>query len=176
MDIEEGMHVGVILYTSLGFVKSAGRWSSPLVCWILLISVVSYHSAKWFVFGSVDCNKYQIQIPLPPKIDSRVTMMTVEEKPDVTYSDIWGGGFKQQVEKMRGVGLTWHMWPFLDARNPIPFLLADYLSSFISSLVWYDTSASQTCMSGLLNICTGGHVAQLIGNRGGSSLWMVIWS
>jgi 26S proteasome regulatory subunit T1 len=25
MDIEEGMHVGVILYTSLGFVKSAGR-------------------------------------------------------------------------------------------------------------------------------------------------------
>ena len=28
----------------------------------------------------------QIQIPLPPKIDPTVTMMTVEEKPDVTYS------------------------------------------------------------------------------------------
>ncbi|KAH9555979.1 hypothetical protein CY35_08G145400 [Sphagnum magellanicum] len=40
----------------------------------------------------VDCNKYQIQIPLPPKIDSSVTMMTVEEKPDVTHNDIWGGG------------------------------------------------------------------------------------
>jgi 26S proteasome regulatory subunit T1 len=63
------------------------------------------------VFGRVDCNKYQIQIPLPPKIDSSVTMMTVEEKPDVTHNDIWGGGgcFKEQIEKMRGVGLTWHM-------------------------------------------------------------------
>ena len=43
----------------------------------------------------VDRNKYQIQIPLPPKIDPTVTMMTVEEKPDVTYSDI--GGCKEQV-------------------------------------------------------------------------------
>lgn len=33
----------------------------------------------------VDRNKYQIQIPLPPKIDPSVTMMTVEEKPDITY-------------------------------------------------------------------------------------------
>ena len=43
----------------------------------------------------VDRTKYQIQIPLPPKIDPTVTMMTVEEKPDVTYSDI--GGCKEQV-------------------------------------------------------------------------------
>lgn len=43
----------------------------------------------------VDRNKYQIQIPLPPKIDPSVTMMTVEEKPDVTYSDI--GGCKEQA-------------------------------------------------------------------------------
>ena len=50
---------------------------------------------------SVDRNKYQIQIPLPPKIDPTVTMMTVEEKPDVTYSDI--GGCKEQIEKMREV-------------------------------------------------------------------------
>jgi hypothetical protein len=49
----------------------------------------------------VDRNKYQIQIPLPPKIDPTVTMMTVEEKPDVTYSDI--GGSKEQIEKMREV-------------------------------------------------------------------------
>ncbi|GFZ04364.1 regulatory particle triple-A 1A [Actinidia rufa] len=56
--------------------------------------------AKYFVVGlgdkvsptdieegmrvGVDRNKYQIQIPLPPKIDPSVTMMTVEEKPDVT--------------------------------------------------------------------------------------------
>ncbi|MBW0460591.1 hypothetical protein O181_000306 [Austropuccinia psidii MF-1] len=49
----------------------------------------------------VDRNKYQIQIPLPPKIDPSVTMMQVEEKPDVTYSDI--GGCKEQIEKLREV-------------------------------------------------------------------------
>ena len=38
----------------------------------------------------VDRSKYQIQIPLPAKIDPTVTMMTVEEKPDVTYNDIGG--------------------------------------------------------------------------------------
>ena len=38
----------------------------------------------------VDRTKYQIQIPLPPKIDPSVTMMQVEEKPDVTYSDVGG--------------------------------------------------------------------------------------
>ena len=35
-------------------------------------------------------SKLQIKLPLPPKIDSTVTMMTVEEKPDVTYSDLGG--------------------------------------------------------------------------------------
>ncbi|XP_071841108.1 26S proteasome regulatory subunit 7 [Apostichopus japonicus] len=49
----------------------------------------------------VDRNKYQIHIPLPPKIDPTVTMMQVEEKPDVTYSDI--GGCKEQIEKLREV-------------------------------------------------------------------------
>eukprot|EP00455_Lapot_gusevi_P049817 TRINITY_DN712_c0_g1_i1.p1 TRINITY_DN712_c0_g1~~TRINITY_DN712_c0_g1_i1.p1 ORF type:complete len:426 (-),score=134.65 TRINITY_DN712_c0_g1_i1:72-1349(-) len=49
----------------------------------------------------VDRNKYQIQIPLPPKIDPSVTMMTVEEKPDVTYSDL--GGVTEQIEKIREV-------------------------------------------------------------------------
>lgn len=53
------------------------------------------------MFGRVDRNKYQIQIPLPPKIDPSVTMMTVEEKPDVTYNDV--GGCKEQIEKMREV-------------------------------------------------------------------------
>lgn len=49
----------------------------------------------------VDRNKYQIMQPLPPKIDPSVTMMQVEEKPDVTYSDI--GGCKDQIEKLREV-------------------------------------------------------------------------
>ncbi|ODQ66557.1 protease subunit component [Nadsonia fulvescens var. elongata DSM 6958] len=49
----------------------------------------------------VDRTKYQIQLPLPPRIDPTVTMMTVEEKPDVTYGDI--GGCKEQIEKLREV-------------------------------------------------------------------------
>ncbi|EIE76858.1 hypothetical protein G6F55_004203 [Rhizopus delemar] len=49
----------------------------------------------------VDRTKYQIQIPLPPKIDPSVTMMQVEEKPDVTYSDV--GGCKEQIERLREV-------------------------------------------------------------------------
>ena len=57
----------------------------------------------------MDRNKYQIQIPLPPKIDPSVTMMTVEEKPDVTYSDI--GGCKEQAAPLldaRGAGVSSH--------------------------------------------------------------------
>ncbi|EAN33949.1 26S proteasome regulatory subunit 7-like protein [Theileria parva strain Muguga] len=49
----------------------------------------------------VDRNKYKIQITLPPKIDPSVTMMTVEEKPNITYNDI--GGCKDQLEKLREV-------------------------------------------------------------------------
>ena len=49
----------------------------------------------------VDRTKYFINIPLPPKIDPSVTMMTVEDKPDVTYNDV--GGSKDQVEKLREV-------------------------------------------------------------------------
>jgi len=45
--------------------------------------------------------KYRITIPLPPKIDPSVTMMTVEEKPDVTYNDV--GGAKEQLERLREV-------------------------------------------------------------------------
>jgi 26S proteasome regulatory subunit T1 len=49
----------------------------------------------------VDRTKYAIQIPLPPKIDPSVTMMTVEDKPDVTYDDIGGAG--DSIEKLREV-------------------------------------------------------------------------
>jgi len=40
----------------------------------------------------VDKKKYRITLPLPPKIDPSVSLMTVEEKPDVSYNDI--GGYK----------------------------------------------------------------------------------
>lgn len=49
----------------------------------------------------VDRFKYAIHIPLPPKIDPSVTMMQVEEKPDITYADV--GGCKEQIEKMKEV-------------------------------------------------------------------------
>eukprot|EP00968_Pinguiococcus_pyrenoidosus_P016568 scaffold1610_cov257-Pinguiococcus_pyrenoidosus.AAC.21 len=49
----------------------------------------------------VDRAKYSIQIPLPPKIDPSVSLMQVEEKPDVTYDDV--GGAKEALEKLREV-------------------------------------------------------------------------
>eukprot|EP00051_Salpingoeca_urceolata_P005169 m.70885 g.70885 ORF g.70885 m.70885 type:complete len:437 (+) comp14110_c0_seq1:246-1556(+) len=49
----------------------------------------------------VDRTKYQIQIPLPPKIDPSVSVMQVEEKPDVTYADV--GGAKEQIQRLREV-------------------------------------------------------------------------
>lgn len=61
---------------------------------------------------SVDRTTYKIQIPLPPKIDPSVTMMQVEDRPDVTYADV--GGCKEQIEKLREVVET----PLLDVRPP----------------------------------------------------------
>jgi len=49
----------------------------------------------------VDRTKYNIQVPLPPKIDASVSMMTVEEKPDVTYDDV--GGCKEQIQELKEV-------------------------------------------------------------------------
>lgn len=49
----------------------------------------------------VDRQKYSIKIPLPPRIDPSVTMMTVEEKPDVTYDDV--GGAEEALERLREV-------------------------------------------------------------------------
>jgi 26S proteasome regulatory subunit T1 len=49
----------------------------------------------------VDRVKYAIQIPLPPKIDPTVSLMEVEEKPDVTYDDV--GGSKKALEQLREV-------------------------------------------------------------------------
>ncbi|EJW02984.1 26S proteasome subunit P45 family protein [Edhazardia aedis USNM 41457] len=49
----------------------------------------------------VDRNKYQIKLALPRKIDATITMMQVEEKPDITFNDI--GGCKEEIEKIREV-------------------------------------------------------------------------
>jgi 26S proteasome regulatory subunit T1 len=46
-------------------------------------------------------NKYEIMLPLPPRIDPNVSTMQVEEKPDVTYNDV--GGCKDQLNKLREV-------------------------------------------------------------------------
>jgi 26S proteasome regulatory subunit T1 len=72
-----------------------------------------------YCFRVGDRNKYEIHLPLPPKIDPTVTMMQVnllsvamvvamttppmqvEEKPDVTYNDV--GGCKEQIEKLKEV-------------------------------------------------------------------------
>ena len=77
-------------------------WSSHLKALLVAVFSMTCTAPQSQVPGCrVDRTKYQIQIPLPPKIDPSVTMMTVEEKPDVTYSDI--GGCKEQIEKMREV-------------------------------------------------------------------------
>lgn len=49
----------------------------------------------------VDRLKYAIQLPLPPKIDPTVSLMEVEDKPDVTYDDV--GGSKKALEQLREV-------------------------------------------------------------------------
>jgi len=49
----------------------------------------------------VDRVKYSIQLPLPPKVDPTVSLMEVEDKPDVTYDDV--GGSKKAMEQLREV-------------------------------------------------------------------------
>ena len=74
-----------------------------------------------------DNNKYEIHLPLPPKIDPTVTMMQVEEKPDVTYNDV--GGCKEQIEKLKEVVET----PLLHVRLSLSSLSS--LSSLFYSLI-----------------------------------------
>ncbi len=49
----------------------------------------------------VEKKRYRITLPLPPKIDPTVSLMTVEERPDVSYNDI--GGYKDQMEQLKEV-------------------------------------------------------------------------
>ena len=78
MDIEEGMRVGV---------DRSGKYQ---VRTVMCVFCLSFWAA---------C--VQIQLPLPPKIDAAVSLMQVEEKPDVTYNDV--GGSKEQIDKLREV-------------------------------------------------------------------------
>ena len=79
------------------------RTAPYAILFIVCITMWTATSIRFTLFlaCSVDRNKYQIHIPLPPKIDPTVTMMQVEEKPDVTYSDV--GGSKEQIDKLREV-------------------------------------------------------------------------
>lgn len=80
----------------------------------------------------VDRNKYQIHIPLPPKIDPTVTMMQVEDKPDVTYSDV--GGCKEQIEKLREVVET-------------PLLHVSFLEQVFAELIMVNNDYSRKNLS-----------------------------
>lgn len=62
---------------------------------------MSAPSFSLFSRASVDKNKYQIQIALRPKIDPTVTLMQVEEKPDVTYEQV--GGMTEELDQLREV-------------------------------------------------------------------------
>ena len=92
---------------------------NSLLCVIMIISQFIMVTLLMSRVG--DRNKYEIHLPLPPKIDPTVTMWQVyyvlsivhitifgnhfvdkvEEKPDVTYSDV--GGCKEQIEKLKEV-------------------------------------------------------------------------
>lgn len=89
----------------------------------------------------VDRNKYQIHIPLPPKIDPTVTMMQVEEKPDVTYSDV--GGCKEQIEKLREVVET----PLLHVRYLTHIFMVFFLHVTCSLIIHFFV-AREICKSG----------------------------
>ncbi|XP_033370749.1 26S proteasome regulatory subunit 7 isoform X2 [Ammospiza caudacuta] len=82
-------------------IKESDTGLAPPALWDLAADKQTLQSEQPLQVARVDRNKYQIHIPLPPKIDPTVTMMQVEEKPDVTYSDV--GGCKEQIEKLREV-------------------------------------------------------------------------
>ena len=97
-DVEEGMRVGYVFSSPGSLDPRAARVA---------------HASLVFPLHSVDRTKYQIQIPLPPKIDPSVTMMTVEDKPDITYADV--GGNLKQIEELREVVEI----PLLNVRLPL---------------------------------------------------------
>ena len=90
----------------------------------------------------VDRQKYTIQLPLPPKIDPSVTMMQVEEKPDVTYSDV--GGCKEQIERLREVVEV----PLLSVNTPSMNLYSQFSPNDLS--IWESILPRVSCCTDLL--------------------------
>lgn len=76
---------------------------------------ISFRRFLWLTCRDLSCPRqhcacfyrvsktFQIEMPLPPRIDPVVAMFTVEEKTDITYNDI--GGCKEQILKIREVSL-----------------------------------------------------------------------
>lgn len=81
-DIEEGMRVGC---------------ATPLP---LLVDLAHYNALTLWC-RRIGPTKLDIHIPLPPRIDPSVTLMTVEERPDVTYDEV--GGCIDQIRKIKEV-------------------------------------------------------------------------
>ncbi|PRW57317.1 26S protease regulatory subunit 7 [Chlorella sorokiniana] len=49
----------------------------------------------------IDQQRLRIQLPLPRRLDAQVSMMQVENRPDVTYSDV--GGCDDQIKRLQEV-------------------------------------------------------------------------
>ena len=108
--------------------RVADRYWRRNACRVQLIRRNSLFDVLASLSFRVDRSKYQIHLPLPPKIDPSVTMMQVEEKPDVTYSDV--GGCKEQIEKLREVVEL----PLLHVRSKIQSSMTSAVHSFPLSL------------------------------------------
>lgn len=89
----------------------------------------------------MDRKKFQIQIPLPPKIDPSVSLMQIQEKPDVTYKDV--GGCTQQIEQMREVVEL----PMLHVRI-LPVVRSDYWPQLTHCLLSLLPACSLSASSG----------------------------
>jgi ATP-dependent 26S proteasome regulatory subunit len=83
------------------YVSSGGFLTLSLILCMYVSIYVSMYLCMYVLYVGVDRTKYAIQIPLPPKIDPTVSLMEVEDKPDVTYDDV--GGSKKALEQLREV-------------------------------------------------------------------------
>lgn len=87
---------------------------------------------------AVDRMKYQIHLPLPPKIDPSVSVLQLDEKPDTTYSDI--GGCKEEIAKLREIVetpmLEPHRYIALGIEPPKGVLLYGPVSSLLNVIVF----------------------------------------
>lgn len=130
-DIEEGMRVGSVLPlppSHLQLFPGRERLVRP--------------DHRNLTPRSVDRTDYKIMIPLPPKIDASVTMMQVEEKPDVTYQDV--GGCKEQIEKLREVVETPLLNVSAHSRLSLSLLFTFFLSSRLVSSTASNTGGAES--------------------------------